>query len=180
MHSLARILFLSASLLPLPGWAAGPIGTTLSTLHLQTLDGKDFSAAWNGAKTQQGILLVNFWASWCSYCQTEMPVLQSYYNKHQRDGLRLIGISIDDVSDLEKVRAIMQHFNYPAAMAQSNDAVRQFGRIWRVPMTYVVDKHGRVLCDLNADYQELNEALLEQQLAPLLQGKASECQAGTH
>lgn len=87
------------------------------------------------------VVVVNFWATWCPSCREEMPALDALYGKYHAQGLEVIGISIDDREDAEKVQAAMKEYHYPVALL---DAVKAdgFGRIWHVPMTFVVDRQG--------------------------------------
>jgi thiol-disulfide isomerase/thioredoxin len=41
------------------------------------------------------VVLVNFWATWCVYCKTEMPAIQSVVNQ-MGDSLLVIGVSVDN------------------------------------------------------------------------------------
>jgi peroxiredoxin len=63
----------------LPGFALNNLDG--DTVHLSDFDGK--------------IVLVELWASWCSYCNTEAPVLNTLYNRYKTENFEIIGISID-------------------------------------------------------------------------------------
>jgi thiol-disulfide isomerase/thioredoxin len=40
-------------------------------------------------------VIINFWATWCTPCREEMPLLQQAHDTYQRTGLRVLGISQD-------------------------------------------------------------------------------------
>jgi thiol-disulfide isomerase/thioredoxin len=42
------------------------------------------------------LVLVNFWATWCSPCREEMPVLQAYYLDHKDQGFVVVGVNVGD------------------------------------------------------------------------------------
>jgi len=41
------------------------------------------------------VVVLNFWGSWCSECVREMPSLDGLYNRLKKDGLVVIGVSVD-------------------------------------------------------------------------------------
>ena len=48
------------------------------------------------------VVVVNLWATWCPPCQAEMPILQTFFEKHRREGLNLIAIEDGDpTADVE-------------------------------------------------------------------------------
>ncbi len=44
------------------------------------------------------VVLVNFWATWCTPCREEMPMLQTLQQQYGARGFQVIGIALDDVS----------------------------------------------------------------------------------
>lgn len=43
------------------------------------------------------VVLVNFWATWCTPCREEMPMLMDLRERHSSEGLEIVGIALDDV-----------------------------------------------------------------------------------
>ena len=41
-------------------------------------------------------LLINFWATWCSPCRQEMPMLMDLQRQYGPNGLQIVGIALDD------------------------------------------------------------------------------------
>lgn len=118
--------------------AAEPsVGERAPALEATELNGQVFDLA-----AQEGkVVIVNFWATWCGPCRTEMPALDAFYRAFRGQGLALIGISVDDWADRAKVAATMKPFSYPAAMI--NEAPRDdFPRPKAIPTTYIVDRQG--------------------------------------
>jgi len=50
------------------------------------------------------VVLLNFWATWCSPCRSEIPRFVELQNKYDKEGFEIIGISLDD--DPKLVRSI--------------------------------------------------------------------------
>ncbi len=40
-------------------------------------------------------IIIDFWASWCSYCRAENPQLVTLYSKYKDKGVEIIGVSVD-------------------------------------------------------------------------------------
>ena len=87
------------------------------------------------------VAIVNFWASWCAPCRAEMPAMQSYYDKHKSQGLVVLAVNMDDAGDLADMRKVARSFNFPISLKNDTD-FKGLGRIWRMPSTFVVDRHG--------------------------------------
>ncbi len=120
--------------------AAPPLNATL-------LDGTRFSVAEHSGK----VVLINFWATWCGPCRTEMPALDTFYRKYRERGLVMLAISLDEPAQASAVREVMRTYSFPAALS-AQARYSGYGRIWRVPMTFVVDRQGRLRDDLPAGY----------------------------
>lgn len=112
------------------------------------------------------MVIVNFWATWCSPCRAEMPLLDSFYERYRARGLVLIGVSVDDAQQRATVARVMQKFHYPAALAASARA-NGFGPPIAVPVTWIIDAHGTVRARLLAG-NAVTEQSLTQAVVPLL------------
>jgi len=62
------------------------------------------------------LLLVNFWATWCSPCVEEMPELSALQNEQKFKNLQVIGIGIDSPSNIREFAA-KHKISYPLYMA---------------------------------------------------------------
>ncbi|HEY0768436.1 MAG TPA: TlpA disulfide reductase family protein [Steroidobacteraceae bacterium] len=138
------------------------VGEPAPALIAPQLDGRMFDLAALRGK----VVIVNFWASWCSPCRAEMPLLDSFYQRYHGRGLELLGVSVDDAHERSAVLRIMQKFSYPAALAASAK-VNGFGAPLAVPMTWIIDSAGVVRARLLAG-NAVTEQSLAQIVLPLL------------
>jgi hypothetical protein len=81
--------------------------------------------------------------------------------------LVLLAVSWDDPRDEAKVRELMKDYSFPAALARDAD-LRGYGRIWRLPLTFVIDKRGVLHKDDWYGDPGLDVPLLEKTITPLL------------
>ena len=138
-------------------------GEPAPSLEAKLLDGKPFSLAAASGK----VIVVNFWATWCEPCRAEMPALDAYYQKHRAEGLEIVAISMDQPADESKVREVMRAFTFDAGLGR-DASFRGYGRIWRLPLTFVIDRKGILRKDGWYGDPGIDAPLLEKIVTPLL------------
>jgi thiol-disulfide isomerase/thioredoxin len=85
------------------------------------------------------VVLVNFWAAWCTPCAEEIPQFISLQKKYQDQGLQVIGVSVED--DGGELRDFYRKYqmNYPVVPGDLNIA-DAFGGVLGLPTTFVVGR----------------------------------------
>jgi thiol-disulfide isomerase/thioredoxin len=89
------------------------------------------------------VVLLDFWATWCSPCRSEIPGFVELQEKYRAQGLRVIGMSLDD--EAEPVREFYKRFamNYPVAIA--GDPISElYGGVEGLPTTFLIGRDGRI------------------------------------
>jgi thiol-disulfide isomerase/thioredoxin len=113
----------------------GPVWT------LRDVNGKAVTSADFKGK----VVVVDFWATWCPPCRTEIPGYIALQKKYGDDGLVFIGISVDGDDQVPAVKDFIKKFgiNYPIVMA--DDSIQgAFGVNQGYPTTYIIDRDGRI------------------------------------
>ena len=95
-------------------------------------------------------LLVNFWATWCEPCRHEYPMLNELAKQYAPQGLKVVGVSLDDDGDLILMRRFLARYspvfpNY-RKKAGGEDAFRQAALAgWNgsLPVSVFYAKDGR-------------------------------------
>jgi len=139
------------------------IGAPAPALTATTLDGQLFDLS----KARGEVVIVNFWSSWCTPCRQEMPALENYYQQHKNQGLKIIAISMDVPESEKDVREVMRAFTFPAALVRDAH-FEGYGRIWRLPMTFVIDRQGLLRKDGSIGEPKIDSVLLDTLVTPLL------------
>jgi thiol-disulfide isomerase/thioredoxin len=88
------------------------------------------------------VVVLDFWATWCVPCRIEIPGYIDLQRKYGKDGLVIIGVSVDQEGPAV-VKKFMSDFgiNYPIVMAD-DDIVNAFGGVDAYPTTYIIDRGG--------------------------------------
>ncbi|MBH0201764.1 MAG: TlpA family protein disulfide reductase [Nitrospira sp.] len=115
------------------------VGTTAEDFRLVDLDGKPQSLSQYRGK----VVLVNFWATWCKPCTTEMPAMQVTFDKLREKGF--VVLAVNELEDEPKVRDhIKQHgHTFPVLMDRDNKVANQFG-VFGLPVSVFIDEKGVV------------------------------------
>ncbi len=115
----------------------------MPALVLRQLDG----GSWRLADHRGQVVVVNYWASWCSPCWEEAPALMRLNREMGPEGLAVVGIAMDEGSPkqvAENVRHFVQALQiaYPIALPEpmSQMAYGMEG----LPTTILVDRNGKV------------------------------------
>jgi len=115
-------------------------GNTASSARVRTLDQSNFDA-----EVQNGVVLVDFWATWCGPCKVEIPWFVEFQQKYAAKGLQVIGVSVDDTVDKLKPYVAQFKMNYPVLQGLNHDDVQDaYGPMWGIPVTAVISRDGKI------------------------------------
>ena len=105
------------------------------------------------------VLVLNFWATWCPPCISELPSLNAMAQELKGNGVVVLGISVD------KDEAAYQRFlkkvklNFETSRNPSGDIPAEYGT-FKYPETYVIDTNGKVLEKFIADRNWMDPEIL--------------------
>jgi cytochrome c biogenesis protein CcmG, thiol:disulfide interchange protein DsbE len=151
MRSTRRAVLRGAAALSLAGldalfapWAranALRVGEPAPPATLVTLDGPRLATA----DLLGRVVILTFWATWCGPCREELPLLSSYATLHAARGLTVLGFGLDSPEDdLRKVRQVAHSLSFPVGLL-ANSSAPGYGRIWRIPVNFTIDRRGRLI-----------------------------------
>ena len=132
-------------------------------VELQTLDGRAFHLS----ELRGQIVLLNFWATWCGPCRSEIPV----FNELQRDlearGLKVVGVSTAETNDTpEMIKDFQKDFRQDyTILLGGGDVTTKFRNGPGLPITIIIDREGRIRQKIVG---ESNRAGFEAAIKPLL------------
>ncbi len=145
-----------------PARAALSPGRAAPDFTLRTGDGRNLRLA-----EQRGrVVMVNFWATWCTPCRVELPHLQRLHEQYRAAGFLLLGVSVDDEPARALELATRLQLGFPI-LFDSDKAVSRLYDLRTMPSTMLIDRDGG-LRQVHRGYREGVEALYAQQVRDLL------------
>lgn len=117
------------------------VGQTYMDFKAKTVKGEEkiFSNTINNNK----YVLLDFWASWCGPCRTEIPNLKETYLKYQPKGFDIFMISID--KDKAKWISASNDENLPWDNTLDENEIQQLYAVKSIPMNFLIDSNGKIV-----------------------------------
>lgn len=142
--------------------AAQVIGREIE-LKLPDLSGSEQSLA----ALKGRVVILNFWATYCIPCRTEMPDLAAIQNEYAALGVQVIGASSDELENRGEVLVFVKEnkINFPVWMGATTEDMMRFGLGTGLPGTVVIGKDGRIARVISG---VVNQADLKKQIDSML------------
>lgn len=105
------------------------------------------------AEKTGSVVLVNFWASWCTPCLKEIPTLVELAERYRDRGFELVPVSLDDPGDIDVIvvpflnRWFPDFVSYTRLDLDMDTVVSVVDSAWNeiLPTSYVIDRDGSVV-----------------------------------
>ena len=116
------------------------IGQTAPEFSLKSPEGKQLSLASLKGK----YVLIDFWASWCGPCRQENPNVVKVYADFKDKGFEILGVSLDrdQKAWTEAISADKLAWSH---VWDENNTVSTLYNVSGIPMTYLLDKDGKII-----------------------------------
>lgn len=122
------------------GFFVFPAPEPLPPFSVKTLAGADAGVGALAGK----VVLLNFWATWCPPCRSEMPSIQALHEKMRGAAFEVMAISVAEKPAVVRDFLSSNPYSFPLYLDESGDASAPFaGR--GIPTTFVLDKQGRAI-----------------------------------
>jgi peroxiredoxin len=139
MFSILIALLSLLTVVPPSYAAATPTQETAPDFTLSDMQG----IAHNLVDYRGSVVVLNFWASWCPECVLEMPSLDGLYNRLKKDGLVVIGVSVDRAR--ADIAQLAGKVSYPILLDERGDVFVKKYTITRLPATIIIDREGGIV-----------------------------------
>ena len=120
-------------------------------------------------------VFLNFWATWCGPCRSEMPDIQKLYETYDTEGdnaVIILGVAapgLGQEKDEAGIKAFLDEngYTYPTLMDTTGDLFSEYG-ISSFPTTFMIDREGNVFGYVSG---ALNEDMMKNIIEQTLEGK---------
>ncbi|MEQ1868781.1 MAG: TlpA disulfide reductase family protein [Vicinamibacterales bacterium] len=108
---------------------------------LKNHEGKDVSLSSFKGK----VVLIDFWATWCGPCKVEIPHFIEFQDRYGKDGLQIVGISVDDTAEMVAPYIRDMKMNYPVLLGLDHDDVLEaYGPLVGIPVSVLLSRDGKI------------------------------------
>jgi cytochrome c biogenesis protein CcmG, thiol:disulfide interchange protein DsbE len=139
---------------PAPDFSVKQVSGSKGTVSLQGLHGN--------------VVVLDFWGTFCEPCKKSFPKLQDLYTRYSAQGLRIVGVSEDEVDDKDKIPTFASTYGAKFAVGWDEDkAIARRYKPETMPSTFIIDKRG-VVRFAHAGYHDGEEVQIEKEIEELL------------
>lgn len=125
-------------------------------------DGKEISLQ-DVLEKEGEYTLIEFWASWCPYCQQELPKVVEVYNDYKDKGFKIFGVSIDEEKEewTGAIESWGMEWDHISSLKRWDEPIVHQYKVQSIPYNYLVDKQGKIVArdlqgeDLRKTIEEL-------------------------
>lgn len=141
-------------------YLAPEVGSMAPPISQPTLHGDTLTlASLRGAP-----VVVNFWATWCAPCIVEMPELQTVYEAHAADGLRILAVNIGESPDVIAPWVASLGLTFDILLDE-DERLPVIYRVLAQPSTFIIAPDGKIS---HIFYGPITRRQLESALRPHL------------
>ena len=114
------------------------------------------------------VVLLDFWATWCGGCKIEIPWYEEFAGRYGKDGLAVLGVSMDDEGwRVVKPFVKQKQIHYPIVLG--GDGMAKLYGVSSMPVTVLIDRDGKVAA---THIGVVDKRLFENEIRSLLEERA--------
>jgi len=135
----------------------------LKDLNVKSVKGKSF----NKKNLLKDVVILNFWASWCTPCLEEFPSLVSLRKNFETKKLQIIGINSDEENALRNIKKVTKKYKLNFDIIQDKDgAITDKFMISAIPVS-IIFHNGKVI-EVSNGAKDFSSEEFKEKLEPIL------------
>ena len=113
------------------------LGTGAIDFNCQDLKGQ----AWSLDKVRGKVVLLRFWADWCPYCRYEMPIIDKYYRKLNKEGFLVLAVNVKQSPEVALAFTAQLDITFPVPLDPDGKMAKRYG-VYAIPTNFLIDREG--------------------------------------
>ncbi|MBN2736374.1 MAG: TlpA family protein disulfide reductase [Spirochaetales bacterium] len=93
------------------------------------------------------VVLLNFWATWCGPCRSEMPSMEKLYQKYRSSGFEILAVDLQEAAETVSEFAKEQGYSFPILLDTTGEQAQAYGARG-IPTSYLIDKQGYIVAGI--------------------------------
>jgi len=90
------------------------------------------------------VVMLNFWASWCTPCVQEFPYLEKIHQRYSPAGFTLLGVNIDNTQEKADSFLKKQNFSFPIVYDHDLSLRNKYKKFQGMPLSIFIDCDGNI------------------------------------
>jgi peroxiredoxin len=90
------------------------------------------------------VVILNFWATWCPPCRTEMPSMEILYQRFNAQGLEILAVDTGENASTVQQFINSAGYTFPVILDSANRVSSVYG-IRAIPTTFIIDREGKII-----------------------------------
>ena len=115
------------------------IGTPAIDFNLQDLNNQ----TWSLDKIRGKVVLLRFWADWCPSCRYEMPIIEKYYRKLDKDGFLVLAVNVKQSPEVALAFTVQLDITFPVPLDPDGKMAKRYG-VYAIPTNFLIDRDGTI------------------------------------
>ncbi len=113
------------------------LGTAAINFNFQDLKGQ----TWSLDKVKGKVVLLRFWADWCPYCRYEMPIIEKYYRKLNKEGFVVLAVNVKQSAEVALAFTAQLDVTFPVPLDPEGKMAKRYG-VYAIPTNFLIDREG--------------------------------------
>jgi peroxiredoxin len=113
------------------------VGTAAYDFNCRDLKGR----TWRLEEVKGKLLLLRFWNDSCPSCRFEMPVIEKYYRKFNKEGFMVLAVNVKQSAALAEAFTGQLDITFPVLLDEEGKMTRRYG-VYAIPTNFLIDRQG--------------------------------------
>ncbi|WP_418603537.1 redoxin domain-containing protein [Hwangdonia sp.] len=137
------------------------VGSTMNSFYAETLDSQAVSLKEVCSREENKLVLLEFWASWCGPCRSEIPHMKEAYSEYHPKGFEIFSFTIDDSRAAWEKASKEENLPWIDSGMGTKTGPQELYGVTGVPANFLIDTTTGKIVAINLRGEKLTEKLKE-------------------